>query len=69
MPDVRRVAIIGAGTSGLPAIKHCLEEGMEPVCFEMRGDIGGMWNYSETVTEGWSSVMKSTVTNICKVSL
>ena len=65
--DVKRVAIIGAGVSGLPTIKHCLEEGLEPVCLEMRSDLGGLWNYTDKVTEGWSSVMRSTVTNISKV--
>ena len=29
-----RVAIIGAGVCGLTAIKACLEEGLQPVCFE-----------------------------------
>ena len=29
-----RVAIIGAGPSGLAAVKQCLEEGLNPVCFE-----------------------------------
>ena len=33
--------IIGAGSSGLSAIKSCLEEGLEPVCFEMEDFIGG----------------------------
>ena len=36
----KRVGIIGAGVSGLVAIKSCIEEGMEPVCFEQRDDIG-----------------------------
>ena len=65
---MKRIAIIGAGVSGLPAIKCCLEEGLEPVCFEMRGDIGGLWNYTETVIKGQSSVMRSTVTNTSKVN-
>ena len=39
----KRVAIVGAGASGLSAIKCCLEEGLEPVCFEKTGSIGGLW--------------------------
>lgn len=40
-----RVAIIGAGASGLVAIKECLEYRFEPVCFEKSNDIGGLWRY------------------------
>ena len=63
----KRVAIIGAGGSGLPAIKSVLEESMIPVCFERTNDIGGLWNYSQDVKEdGQASVMKSTVINTSK---
>ncbi|TNN37651.1 Dimethylaniline monooxygenase [N-oxide-forming] 5 [Liparis tanakae] len=41
----RRVAVVGAGNSGLICIKACLEEGLEPVCFESSDDIGGLWKY------------------------
>lgn len=37
---VRSVAIIGAGVAGLAAVKTCLEEGLEPTCFERNSDIG-----------------------------
>ena len=56
-----KVAIIGAGASGLPAIKSCLEEGLEPVCYERSDDIGGLWKYSDDIKEGQACVMKSTV--------
>lgn len=36
----KRVAIIGAGVSGLVAIKTCLEEGLKPVCFEKVKQLG-----------------------------
>ena len=39
---VKRVAVVGCGVSGLVAIKSCLEEGLEPTCFEMNSDIGTM---------------------------
>ena len=41
----RRVAVIGAGSSGLVCIKTCLDEGLEPVCFESSDDIGGLWRF------------------------
>ena len=42
---VRRVAVIGAGSSGLACIKVCVDEGLEPVCFESSDDIGGLWRF------------------------
>jgi dimethylaniline monooxygenase (N-oxide forming) len=46
MSDIKkRVAIIGAGGSGLPAIRHALLYDLEPVCFELTNDIGGLWRY------------------------
>uniref|UniRef100_A0A8C3QNJ9 Flavin-containing monooxygenase n=1 Tax=Cyanoderma ruficeps TaxID=181631 RepID=A0A8C3QNJ9_9PASS len=41
-----RVAVVGAGVSGLAAIKCCLDEGLEPICFEQSQDIGGLWRYT-----------------------
>lgn len=43
---VRRVAVIGAGAGGLVSLKCCLEEGLEPTCFESSEDIGGVWRYT-----------------------
>ncbi|WP_116109284.1 NAD(P)-binding domain-containing protein [Lewinella sp. IMCC34191] len=52
------VAIIGAGCSGLTAIKNCRERGMEVTCYEANDDIGGNWLYSEQ--PGHSSVCETT---------
>lgn len=41
-----RVAVVGAGASGLTATKCCLDEGLEPTCFEQSQDIGGLWRYT-----------------------
>ncbi|KAM4722884.1 uncharacterized protein WCC33_009064 [Rhinophrynus dorsalis] len=62
----KRVAIIGAGCSGLTAIKCCLEEGLEPICFEKSCDIGGLWRFTEQVEEGRASLYSSVVTNTSK---
>ncbi|XP_077987003.1 flavin-containing monooxygenase 5-like [Glandiceps talaboti] len=62
----KRVAIIGAGSSGLGAIKCCLDEGLEPVCFEKGTDIGGLWNYHTDIKEGHASVFRSTIINTSK---
>lgn len=42
----KRVAIVGAGVSGLASIKCCLEEGLEPICFERSDDLGGLWRFT-----------------------
>jgi dimethylaniline monooxygenase (N-oxide forming) len=62
-----RVLVIGAGASGLTAVKCCLDEGLDPVCIERTSDIAGLWNYSNSIAEeDVASVMKSTVINTSK---
>lgn len=52
----RRVAIIGAGASGLCALKCCLDEGLEPTCFERSKDIGGLWRFEVSPLQPGCSV-------------
>jgi len=63
---VKSVAVIGAGASGITAIKCCLDEGLEVVCFERSCDVGGLWRFTEAPVEGQGCVMKSTVINTSK---
>jgi dimethylaniline monooxygenase (N-oxide forming) len=42
-----KVAIIGAGASGLASARRALEYGVEIVVFEASDHIGGIWVYSE----------------------
>ncbi|ELW66618.1 Dimethylaniline monooxygenase [N-oxide-forming] 4 [Tupaia chinensis] len=62
----KRVAVIGAGVSGLSSIKCCLDEGLEPTCFERSDDIGGLWKFTESPEDGMTRVYRSLVTNVCK---
>ncbi|KAB0343457.1 hypothetical protein FD754_020383 [Muntiacus muntjak] len=41
----KKVAVIGAGVSGLVSLKCCVDEGLEPTCFEKTEDIGGLWRF------------------------
>ena len=63
-----RVLIVGAGVSGLPAIKCCLDDGLEPVCLERSADIGGLWNYENSLAskDEIATVMRSTIINSSK---
>ncbi|XP_069401757.1 flavin-containing monooxygenase 2 isoform X2 [Ovis canadensis] len=45
----KKVAVIGAGVSGLISLKCCVDEGLEPTCFEKTEDIGGLWRFKTTV--------------------
>ncbi|XP_005245103.1 dimethylaniline monooxygenase [N-oxide-forming] 4 isoform X2 [Homo sapiens] len=45
----KKVAVIGAGVSGLSSIKCCVDEDLEPTCFERSDDIGGLWKFTTTV--------------------
>uniref|UniRef100_A0A4W2GNQ5 Flavin-containing monooxygenase n=1 Tax=Bos indicus x Bos taurus TaxID=30522 RepID=A0A4W2GNQ5_BOBOX len=62
----KRIMVVGAGVSGLGAIKICLEEGLEPICFEESNDIGGLWRYEEKAERGRPSVYKSVISNTSK---
>ncbi|XP_041861865.1 si:dkey-239i20.4 [Melanotaenia boesemani] len=63
---VRRVAIVGAGSSGLVCVKTCVDEGLEPVCFESSDDIGGLWKFKESPEPERSSIYRSLVVNTSK---
>ncbi len=38
-----RIGVIGAGSSGLTALKALKDRGFSPICFEIGSDIGGLW--------------------------
>ncbi|KAI9091464.1 flavin monooxygenase-like protein [Phlyctochytrium arcticum] len=76
-----KVAVIGAGASGLAALKQCLEENLDVVCFDQEPQVGGLWRYvpqssslpnggtgagGEEVGDVHSSVYMSTIINTSK---
>ncbi|KFU91204.1 Dimethylaniline monooxygenase [N-oxide-forming] 1, partial [Chaetura pelagica] len=61
-----RVAGVAAGVSGLTATKCCLDEGLEPTCFEQSQDIGGLWRYTEHVEGRRASLYPSVISNTSK---
>ncbi|XP_068175462.1 flavin-containing monooxygenase 5-like isoform X2 [Antennarius striatus] len=63
---VQSVAVIGAGISGLVSIKSCVDEGLQPTCFERSHDIGGLWRFKETPELGRANIYQSVVINSSK---
>src|ERR1700686_5012511 len=69
LASARRVAVIGAGVSGLAAAKCLLDEGLEPVVYEQGSEIGGLWNYQEALPDGGGVMYRSLHTNTSKQTL
>jgi hypothetical protein len=53
-----RVAVIGAGPSGIAAAKNCIAAGLDVVVFEANDRVGGNWVFDATT--GHSSVYENT---------
>lgn len=43
------VAVIGAGTAGLCAAKHSLQNGFKVTVFEQARQVGGTWVYTDKI--------------------
>lgn len=67
-----RIAVVGAGPSGLVSAKYALQNGYECDVFEQTGSLGGNWVYNENTgvdehgVEVQSSIYKDLVVNIPK---
>ncbi|CAN8026543.1 unnamed protein product, partial [Ixodes persulcatus] len=61
-----RVCIVGGGSSGILAARQMLDEGFQPVIYELSSSLGGLWAYRGDSEEGLPSVMWSTIINTSK---
>ncbi|CAN7937603.1 unnamed protein product, partial [Ixodes hexagonus] len=61
-----RVCVVGGGPSGILAARQMLDEGFQPVIYELSSSLGGLWTYRSNSAEGLPSVMRSTVMNNSK---
>ncbi|WP_456462076.1 flavin-containing monooxygenase [Reichenbachiella sp.] len=55
---MKKVCVIGAGPSGITAIKNLLDEGLDVTAFDYNDEVGGNWIYNEK--ESHSSVFETT---------
>lgn len=60
----QRVAVIGAGSSGLSMLKTLREDGFKVTCYERRSQVGGLWAY--TNDKSMTTALPSTSANISK---
>ncbi|XP_040066569.1 flavin-containing monooxygenase 5-like [Ixodes scapularis] len=61
-----RVCIVGGGPSGILSVRQMLDEGFQPIVYEMSSSLGGLWAYRDHSEEGVPSIMWSTVFNSSK---
>ncbi|RUS82300.1 hypothetical protein EGW08_009932 [Elysia chlorotica] len=62
-----RVCVVGAGVAGLAALKECKHVGLDPVCFELHSDLGGIWTRDRTgQTSNTPSAWDNLITNTTK---
>lgn len=54
----RKACVIGAGPSGITALKNLRDEGIDAVAYDRNADVGGNWIYNES--ESHSSVFETT---------
>ena len=54
----KKICVIGAGPSGITAIKNIVEGGFQVKAFDFNSDVGGNWIYNDKETH--SSVFETT---------
>ena len=60
-----KVAIIGAGPSGLSAAKHILDQGIANlVVYEKANEIGGIWRYTSPSEKHTTPMYKNLKINV-----
>ncbi len=53
-----KVCVIGAGPSGITALKNLIDQGLDVMCYDFNSDVGGNWIYNENKSH--SSVFEAT---------
>ncbi len=53
-----KVCVIGAGPSGITALKNLIDQGLDVTCYDFNSNVGGNWIYNEKLSH--SSVFETT---------
>ena len=53
-----KIILIGAGPSGITALKNLLDKGLDVLCIDANSEVGGNWIFSEEASH--SSVFETT---------
>jgi cation diffusion facilitator CzcD-associated flavoprotein CzcO len=59
---MKKVCVIGAGPSGITALKNILDQGLDVTCYDFNSDVGGNWIYNESKSH--SSVFELSLIHI-----
>lgn len=57
--EIRKIAVIGAGPSGLVSAKNALDYGHDVIVFEQNSKVGGLWNYSDKICDEFGMMHSS----------
>ena len=60
LPPGGRIAIVGAGPSGLAVAKHALEAGFDTTVLEASDDLGGQWHTTAAHSGVWPGMQTNT---------
>lgn len=61
----KKIAVIGAGASGLVSARRSLADGHAVTVYEQQSELGGVWFYSPDPT-GYSAMYEKMITNMPK---
>src|SRR3954452_4740915 len=56
MGRAQRVAVVGAGASGLGALRGLIAKGFDAIAYERGGAIGGVWTLEDRPTAAYRSL-------------
>ncbi|BFZ22770.1 hypothetical protein BsWGS_25809 [Bradybaena similaris] len=62
----KSACVVGAGVSGIAALKECKRQGFRTTCYELDSDIGGIWHKKDHSPANTVAIWETLVTNVSK---